>query len=301
MLRYFQKYKRHPAVLKARTLPRINCDFPVRLSWAFYGFPNLKVATMKAEHMDGYETDFNLTQMQAYFQDCARFYNDTHFWNFYQAQTPEYARWVSSFERGLYQAKMLTTLDDFYRLKRDKPIVFTLGALNCGSYAMSDMRGMNPNLPNQHTIMIAYSQVAGGKDTLSKAPGFYAPARTSQLTWHELGHTYLNPVFRKYQREIQALEYLMQQNPAIKSNAQLRGGWANYLNENTTQAVTSLLRIRTNKASRATELAPDDFYLLVTEMLGIIERQYYGNSRYRDFDQFFPVLLAEMQKNHPRQ
>jgi hypothetical protein len=42
---------------------------------------------------------------------------------------------------------MLKAMDAFYRLRRDKPVVFTLGALNCDSYAMSDLRGINPNPP----------------------------------------------------------------------------------------------------------------------------------------------------------
>ncbi len=302
VLRYFQAYRQHPAVRLARSLPHISCDFPVRLSWAFYNFPTLKVATMQPAHMDGYEKVGDLAQLQAYFQACARFYEDSHFWDFYQAHAPEYARWVASFEHGLYQEGMLQTMDAFYRLRRGKPIVFTLGALNCGSYAMSDLRGINPNLPNQSTIMVAYSQVVQHHDSLTKTPTFYAPAQTSQLTWHELGHTYLAPVFRQHKAEIQALDYIMQQDPAIKSKAALRGGWANYLNENTTQAVTSLLRIRTGKVSREAELetSPDEFYLLYAELLGIIERQYYGRSQYRDFGQFFPVLLAELKKNHPR-
>ena len=263
VLRYFQAYKRHPAVLKARTLPFISCDYPVRLGWAFYDYPRLKLATMQPQYMDGYEDLVDLNRIQAYFQACLQFYQDTNFQQFYQAQAPEYARWVAEFERGLYQDGMLATLDNFYRLKRDKPVVITLGALNCGSYAMSDLRGINPNLPNQHTIMVAYSQVARGKDTLSRPPTFYAPAQTSQLIWHELGHTYLAPVFRQYQQEIQGLAYLMQDS-LISSKAKLRGGWANYLNENTTQAVTTLLRIRTGKVGREAEaeLAQDDFYLL---------------------------------------
>jgi hypothetical protein len=193
-------------------------------------------------------------------------------------------------------------MDKFYRLKREKPTVFTLGALNCGSYAMSDLRGINPNLPNQSTIMVAYSQVVGGNDLPSRAPTFYAPAHTSQLTWHELGHSYLSAVFRQHQQEIQALAYIMAQDSAIRSKAALRGGWASYLNENTTQAVTSFLLIRTGQAAREAELAtlPDESYLLSVEMLGIIERQYYGQTKYRDFDQFFPVLLAEVKKNHPK-
>ena len=53
------------------------------------------------------------------------------------------------------------------------------------------------------------------------------------------------------------------------------------------------------RKTESTELAADTFYLLSTEMMGIIEQQYYQNPRYRDFDQFFPVLLAEVKKNHP--
>lgn len=211
---------------------------------------------------------------------------------------------MAGFERGLYRDGMLAAVDDFYRLKRDKPVVITLGPLNCGSYAMSDLRGINPNLPNQYTIMVAYNQAAGNKDTISRAPNFYAPAMTSQLLWHELGHTYLRAVFQKHQREVEGLAYLMAQNPALKSNAAHRGGWANYLNENITQAVTSLLLIRTGKVSREAEMtdlkpSADNLYSLSAEMLGIIEQEYYLNPRYQNFDQFFPTLLAEVKKNHP--
>ena len=145
VLRYFQAYKRHPAVLAARALPFISCDYPVRLSWAFYDYPRLKLATMQPQHMDGYEDLVDLNRIQAYFQACQQFYQDTNFQRFYQAQAPEYARWVADFERVLYQDSLLATLDNFYRLKRDRPVAITLGALNCGSYAMSDLRGINPN------------------------------------------------------------------------------------------------------------------------------------------------------------
>jgi hypothetical protein len=77
--RYFASYKRHPAVLAARRLRYISCDFPVRLSWAFYDFPALKLATMRPEHMDGYETIMPLAELQAYFQQCVAFYHDAHF------------------------------------------------------------------------------------------------------------------------------------------------------------------------------------------------------------------------------
>jgi len=253
--------------------------------------------------MAGYEKHRDLAVTQDYLAECVRFYYDTNFWKFYQAHSADYARWVASFNQGLYQDGQLATLNKFYRLKRDKEVIITLGALNCGSYAVADMNGINPKFGNKNIILVAYSQVARGTDKLDKPADFYAPSRTSQLVWHELGHAYLGNLFKKYSAEINSLEYIMQQDSTIQSKAALRGGWASYLNENTTQAVTSLLKIRTGQVKREEELekSPDEFYLLSAELLGIIERDYYDTKKYRNFNEFFPVLLAELKRNHSAQ
>lgn len=298
--RYFAPYKRHLAVLKARQLPHISCDFPVRLSWAFYDFPTLKLATMRPEHMDGYETLMPLAQVQDYFQQCVAFYHDAHFWDFYQAHQAQYASWVREFEQGMAQQKLVATIQQFYRLPRQEPVAVTLGVLNCSSYAMSDMRGINPNLPNQYTIMVGYHQLVQSKDVPDKSPGFQPTASLSQLVWHELGHIYLRPVFDRHALAVQQLAYLTEQDPVAKKWAKARGSWANYFNENVTQAVASLLRIRTGKATRAEELEPDEFYRYVPELAGIIERKYYQKPHYRNFDEFFPVLLREFGRQHPK-
>ncbi|NML67735.1 DUF4932 domain-containing protein [Hymenobacter sp. RP-2-7] len=298
--RYFAPYKRHPAVLAARHLSRrISCDFPVRLSWAFYDFPNVKLATMRPEHMDGYETVMPLAEVQAYFQQCVAFYHDAHFWEFYQAHAAQRAGWVRAFEQGMKQQQLLETIQQFYRLPRQKPVALTLGVLNCSSYAMQSMRGINPNLPDQYTIMVSYHQLMQGEDSLAKAPQFQPTAFTSQLVWHELGHVYLAPVFARHQAEVNQLAYLAQQDPRAKRWSEARGSWANFLNENVTQAATSLLRVRTGKATRAEALEPDDFYIYYPELAEIIEREYYQNQRYKNFDEFFPVLLQEFGRKHP--
>lgn len=298
--RYFAPFKRHPAVLAARHLSRrISCDFPVRLGWAFYDFPALKLATMRPEHLDGYETVMPLAEVQAYFQQCVAFYHDAHFWEFYQAHAVQRAGWVREFERGMQQQRLLETIDQFYRLPRQKPVALTLGVLNCGSYAMSDMRGINPNLPDQYTIMVSYHQLMQGDDSLAQVPHFQPTAFTSQLVWHELGHVYLASVFARHQAAINQLAYLAQQDPRAKHWSEVRGGWGNFLNENVTQAVTGLLRARTGKATRAEALEPDEFYIYYPELAEIIEREYYQNPRYQNFEEFFPVLLKEFGKRHP--
>ena len=300
VVRYFASYRRHPAVLAARHLSRsISCDYPVRLSWAFYDFPNLRLATLRPEHMDGYEQEMAVAEVQAYFRQCLQFAQDTHFTEFYQAHAPQYASWVREFENGMKQQKLLETIDQFYRLPRQKPVALTLGVLNCGSYAMSDMRGINPNLPNQYTIMVSYHQLVLSRDTITKAPHFYPTIETSQLVWHELGHTYLTAVFARHEPEIRQLAYLTQQDARAKHWSEMRGSWSNFLNENVTEAVTSVLKLRAGKITRAEAFAPDDFYIYSAELAEIIDQQYNKNARYKNFEEYFPMLLRGFAKKHP--
>jgi hypothetical protein len=302
VLTYFQAYRNHPAVQEARRLRRrdqLSCDFPVRVSWALYHFPNVQLATMT--NMDGYEEIFSLTQTQAFLQLCVRFAQDTHFWAFFQAHTAEYASWIADFNRGLYHDGQLAKLDAFYRVKRSKEVVITLGALNCATYAVSNLRGINPTQAGKSVIMVAYRQVAQNRDQLTERPNFYAPAMTSQLIWHEIGHAYLAQTFARNQAQVARVAYIIEQDSVLRRYAAQSGGAAGYLQENVTQAVASLLKIRTGLAKREAELAlTSDFYLLAPDLLAIIERDYYGQQRYSNFDAFFHHLLTELAKKHPR-
>jgi hypothetical protein len=302
VLTYFQAYRNHPAVQEARRLRRrgqLSCDFPVRVSWALYHFPDVQLAAMT--NMEGYEQYFDLAQTQAFLQLCVRFAQDTHFWSFFQAHAAEYESWIADFNRGLYQDRQLAKLDAFYRVKRSKEVVITLGALNCATYAVSDLRGINPTQAGKSVIMVGYLQVARNSDTLTQRPTFYAPAMTSQLIWHEIGHAYLAQTFARNQPQVASMAYVIEQDSVLRRYAAQSGGAASYLQENVTQAVASLLKIRTGLAKREAELAlTSDFYLLAPDLLAIIEREYYGQPRYRNFDAFFSHLLAELAKKHPR-
>lgn len=124
-------------------MPYINCDFPIRLSCAFYNFPDIRLAELN--NLGGYEADFKLQQINDYFRACVQFYYDSKFWEFYQKYRPHYDQWIASFNRNLYGEKMLAIVDSFYRIPPSRKIVFTLGALNCGSYSVPDLSVVNPD------------------------------------------------------------------------------------------------------------------------------------------------------------
>lgn len=300
VVRYFAPYRRHPAVLAARHLSRrISCDYPVRFSWAFYDFPTLQLATLRPVQLDGYEKEMPLAEVQTYFRQCLQFAQDAHFTAFYQAHERQYATWVQEFEIGLQRQHLVETIDQFYRLPRQKPVVLTLGVLNCSSYAMSSLRGLNPALPDQYTILVSYHQLLRSRDSLTTAPHFHPTSQTAQLVWHEFGHTYLAPVFARHQPAIDRLAYVAQQDPRASHWVAVRGGWSSFFQENVTQAVTNVLKLRAGLLTRTQAFEADEFYLYSGELAQLIEQQYPFQAHYQNFDAYFPVLLRAFATAHP--
>lgn len=295
---YFSKYKNHPAVIKARALPFINCDFPVRLSWAFYDYPNFKLSDINS--LLGYEKYFSKEQIQDYFRACLDFSKDTRFKKFYKKHKSAYQQWINSFERNLQEQKMLTVLDSFYRFIPKKEIMITPGALNCGSYTVVEMKKVNPVYENSMVIMVAYGNIAGNKASDEIAPNFYAPIWASQLVWHEMGHAYLDEIFEQYKEQVNHLKYIFDRDSLIQKQAQ-NMGWSMYLNENVTQAVTSYLRVRTGKMSLENEMkriTGGSFYVFVPILMDILKKEFEMPSKYVDFKAFFPVLLNEFERKY---
>jgi hypothetical protein len=298
--KYFAPWKNDPAVQKARRLPYINCDFPLRLSWAFYNYPDLKLS--QPETLVGYE-DFRFTkaQIQDYFTACLGFYHRSHFKRFYEAHRREYQKWVASFNRNLNEEGLLKDLDDFYGFVPSKKIIVTLGAMNCGTYAVPDMSVINPYFKNTMVLMIAYSSIVRDKESDTLEPSFFSPTWASQLLWHEMGHAYLSDLFAKYRDAIDSLGPIAARDTVggqdtVVRQYSTRMGWLVWFNENVTQAITSYLRIKTGKMERDAELrrlTVNTFSIHVPELIDIIEQNYPDRSRYRDFRDFFPILLRE--------
>ncbi len=289
---YFKAYSDHPAVRKARELALINCDFPLRHAWCFYDFPQIKLR--EPDTLGAYNKYVSTAALKDYFRSCLDFYNDSRFWDFFVKYRPVYDQWIYSFNRNLYEAGMLASIDSFYRLTPTGKTVFTLGPMNCNSFALPETGLINPAYKGISTIFVAYGNLGRSNDTLF--PDFYKPS-TSQLIWHEAGHVYLADLFRKYAKQVAALQPLFGRNENMKKQAGSLT-WALYLDENITQAVTSYLRIHTGRAARQTELtriSNGGYYLLSLAIISIIEESYLGG-KYRNFDRFFPVLLKKLGK-----
>lgn len=287
--RQFQAFKDHPAVKKAREMALINCDFPLRHSWCFYDFPGIRLH--QPDTLWAYNKYVTTDAVRDYFKACMDFYRDSRFWEFFTAHRPEYDQWIQSFNRNLYEDGMLAAIDSFYRLRPSNKVVFTLGAMNCNSFALPETGDINPAFRGVSTIFIAFGNLHRSKDTI--APVFYSRFN-SQLVWHEAGHVYNADLFRKYEKEVAVIQEIFDSNEEMKRAAG-PVGWARYLDENITQAVTSYLRIRAGIVTKDVEYKRiKGYYILSETIIGIMESQYIGKTAYADFDAFFPVLLRSL-------
>lgn len=282
----FNAYKDHPAVQKARELALLNCDFPLRQSWCFYDFPDIKLHL--PDTLGAYNKYVTTKAIQEYLKACVDFYRKSNFWEFIISYQPNYEKWIRSFQHNLIDDNMLATIDGFYRLKPSHSVTFTLGPVNCNSFALPETGDINPAFRNISTIFVAYGNLYKANDS---TPPRFNSTFNSQLIWHEAGHVYLADLFVKYKKEIDSLGVIFDNDATMKIQAGSLS-WESYLNENITQAVTSYLRIREELTTAEKETARlVAFYSIAKLMIPIIRREYEGADLYKGFDAFFPRLL----------
>lgn len=288
--KHFAAFKDHPAVIKARTLDLLNCDFPLRHSWCFYNFPDIKLHL--PDTLWAYNKYVSTTALREYFLACTDFYKKSKFWDFYTSYQPNYEKWKTLFKKNLYDECMLASIDDFYKLKPSNKVTFTLGAMNCNSFALPETGEINPAFHGTSTIFIAYGNLYKSND--STPPYFYSKFN-SQLIWHEAGHVYLADLFKKHSNNVDAIRGYFDGNDSMQKIAGPLS-WSKFLDENITQAVTSYLRIQTNIVTREREMERlTGFNEMAKIIIDIIEEKYALQTTYPNFDEFFPVLLQDLQ------
>lgn len=296
---FFSRFADDPVVMKAKKLPYMSCDFPLRISWVFYDFPDLKLS--QPDTLMGWDKEFDKKQMQDYLAACLAFARRSNFQAFFKKEQPQYREWISSFTKKIKQEGLLTALDKFYRFTPPQKIEIALGGMSCATYAVPDVELINPHFPNTTIIGIGYGNIIGNKATDTTHPDFYDPLWTNQLIWHELSHAYISDLFKKYKKQIDSLSYIREKDSLMKEKSAIMG-WAMWLNENITQSVTSYLRISTQKVGKDKEyerVAEDTFYLMMPKIIDIIQRNYIGSNKYANFKDFFPVLLKELRREYP--
>jgi hypothetical protein len=292
---YFGKYKDHPAVLKVKGFGNVYTDL-TELGWTMSNFPAIVIYEPSAE-LNWYK-NYGKENVLEYIKLCRDFFNDTKFWDFYQAHTVRYEKWGENIRKQILDAGAITQLQNFYGFNADVKWYICIDPLNSwGSHAITT-KNLNPQFSN----IIAYNTgYFNTKSTVQNEP-FFEYKGTDYLVWHEGSHIFLNSYFKKYSKEIDELSFLFNKDDeGMKRNG--ISNWEYCLNENMVRAIVGNL-YKTYKTERefkrqvARETASDFIY--VEDLVPFITEKYGPNKKYKNFDVFFPEMLKMLKKKYPK-
>ena len=157
--------------------------------------------------------------------------------------------------------------------------------------------GFNSELINQNGETEVYALV-GPNGEIDFMPYFDKGFLETDLVLHEFGHSFVNPLLEKYDKEIDHLKakYFTSQ---LKESAKHQGyrEWKFVFNELLLRAITIQLAERYYGKERAEELLEYESSIgfeLVGDILDVLKEYEENRNKYPDFDKFYPVLIDHL-------
>ncbi|GAA3998683.1 hypothetical protein GCM10022408_06970 [Hymenobacter fastidiosus] len=292
---YFAPFANHPAVQYARQLKGVYSDLP-ELGYCLDNFPAVRI------HYPAQTNWYTLNgkdSIQTYMRLCKQFFDDSHFWAFYQQHQTHYAAWAKPVQARLASEGLVTKLDSLYRF-RTKASYWTicLDPLNSwGAHAIMP-KTLNPRYADRVVYNVGFLH---GESTDTSVPTFSLGSESAITVWHEGSHIYTNALQQRYKAEINKLAYLLNETDAGMKRNNIHD-WAHCFNENLVRGVViALLRqyqLPKEARKQAAREVVDDFQY-AGDIADVISAQYTGRRTYPDFEQFFPEILAYLARKYP--
>jgi hypothetical protein len=292
--KYFASWKDHPAVKKVASFDKVYPDL-AELGWCMSGFPDIQV--YEPAELSWYKY-YGKENVLEYIRLCRDFFNDTHFWDFFQQHSARYAAWGEALKASVDSAGLVQKLQGFYRYQADAHWWVCIDPLNSwGSHAI-----MTKTLNPPFSGWVAYNTGFFNSKADSTKDPWFEFTNFDYLVFHEGSHVYINHLMTQYAAQIDQLAYLFNKNDEGMKRNNI-GNWTYCFDENLVRAITAVLYRkyrdqRSFKKQLAKELLSDFIY--VEELEPFIYDQYFSSNKYKDFAAFFPRILQFLKEKHPQ-
>lgn len=292
---YFKPYASHPAVEQVKKMGKVYPDL-AELGYCFDQFPAIRIHYPDSLHW--YKL-YGKDTVQTYMRLCKQFFEDTHFWDFYQQHQAEYANWASPVQTGLIKQGLVTKLDSFYRFAGHASWTICLDPLNSwGAHAIMT-KTLNPRYADRVVYNVGFFNQES-KETDS--PAFKVGSESVMMVWHEGSHIYTSTLQKRYAKDIDKLAYLFNKDDEGMKRNNIHT-WAHCFDENLVRGIVIALfrQYQSPKETRkqiARETIGDFQY--AEDIANAISRNFTGHSTYRDFSEFFPKILTYLAQTYPK-
>jgi hypothetical protein len=295
VMAYFGKYKDHPAVKKVAGFDKVYTDL-VELGWCMSDFPNIKI--YEPADLSWYKY-YGKENTLEYIKLCRDFFNDTHFWDFFQQHQARYTKWGDELKAKVDSGRLIEKLENFYGFQSDVKWDICIDPLNSwGSHAI-----MTKTLNPQFSDWLVYNTGYFKRDANKDADPVFEFTNFENLVWHEGSHVYINILMKQYEKEIADLAYLYNKDDEGMRRNTITN-WAYCFDENMVRSITAALykKYRTERQYKrqvARETASDFIY--VEDLTPLIYDKYINSHKYKTFAEFFPEILKYLKKKYPKQ
>jgi len=295
VLDYFGKYKDHPAVKKVISFDKTYTDL-VELGWCMSDFPHIKIYE-PGDSLNWYKM-YGKENVLEYMKLCNDFFNDTHFWAFFQQHQDRYNKWGDELKAKIDSGKLIEKLQGFYKYDANVNWYICIDPLNSwGSHAI-----MTKTLNPQFSHWLVYNTGYFKRDATVQTDPVFEFRDFENLVWHEGSHVYINTLLKKYSKEIDEMAYLFNKDDEGMHRNQI-SNWTYCFDENIVRSITAALykKYRSERAYKrqlARETASDFIY--VEDITPFIYDNYINSTKYKNFAEFFPEILKYLKNKYPR-
>ena len=296
--RTFEKFRGHKAVKMIHEFKNVYPDL-TELGWSFDGFPNPKITNPR---LGNWEKLFTNVELKEYLESCLDFCEKSGFWKFYQRHEKEYLSWATTIKGQLAKQGTIQKLEGFYGYQSKQPEVqYTIcmdPLNNWGAHAIM-LKELFSGYENSVVYQLGYWETRGN---FPDSPVHFDPSNVDSLFWHEGSHVYIEHLFKKNATKIASLSRLYN-NENIALKRQNIANWEYCLNENTVRAVTAILIHDTKGVDAYDKECKQQFesgFIYVKEIADQIRTEFVGRrDKFRDFDEFFSIILKRLDETHP--
>ncbi len=286
-----QVLKEHKAVQLFDSLStKYNFSYYRTVEWIlqFSNFPEFQKIKEKA---DDYSTvpENKKYLLKEFEKELIKFNQDTLFQKYLTAIKPLNKKVISQVKNSETIDKLPSFLEEYYGKKLDSYNLILSPLIHAG--------GFNSEIINEKGEREAYA-LLGPNGEIGFVPYFDKDFIETDLILHEFGHLFVNPLIEKYSKEVEALNSKYYSNE-LKENAKNQGysKWKHVFNELLLRATTIHItkqKFGKEKAEKLLDFEKSIGFGLVEEVLDILKDYELNRTKYKTFDEFYPILIKQM-------
>lgn len=286
-----QEFKKHKAIELFDSLStKYNFSYNRTVEWIlqFSNFPEFKKIKEKAdEYSIVPESKKHL--IEEFRKELIKFNRDTLFQKYLTAVKPLNEKIISQVKSSETIYKLPSFLEEYYGKKLSSYNLILSPLIHAG--------GFNSEIISEKGESEVYA-LLGPNGEIDFVPYFDKDFIETDLILHEFGHSFVNPLIEKYNKEIEALNskyYSME----LKENAKRQGysEWKYVFNELLLRATTIHIaeqKFGKEKAKKLLDFEKSIGFGLVEKILGILKGYELNRNKYRTFDEYYPELIKLM-------